>query len=298
MLVARFLGTDWRVHPLFLVLLVLLSLSGYLPQAAVVVSVLFLHELGHITAAWLHELSCARIDIFPFGGVAEIAGIDVVRPEDDMAVAVAGPLGNLLLVALATLLQDWRIWNPALMDLFVGTNLSMAVLNLLPVLPLDGGRVLRAGLARRVGYRAGTAVLARAGRVSGWMLVLAGLSLLYTHRLDLDRLLWVGAVNAAGLGVFLILGARREEVVALATPWLAMISRWRLLQKNRLVPVCVLAGDQDLPVASVVRHLRPGCIHKILVLDRQGKQLGILSEEDLLRGLESGAATPLGRLVH
>ncbi len=297
MLVARFLGTDWRIHPLFLALLLLFSLSGYLPQAAVVVSVLFLHELGHITAAWLHELSCARIDIFPFGGVAEITGIDVVRPEDDMAVAVAGPLANLLLIALATLLQDWHLWNPGLMDLFVGANLSMAVLNLLPVLPLDGGRVLRAGLARRLGYRVGTAMLARAGRVAGWGLVLASLGILYGHRLGLGRLLLVGTINVAGLGVSLILGARREEVVALATPWLAMISRWRLLQKNRLVPVCIMAGDQDLPVALVVRHLRPGCIHKILVLDRQGKQLGILSEEDLLRGLESGSATPLGRLV-
>jgi len=297
MLVARFLGVDWRIHPLFLLLLLVLSLSGYLPQAMVLVVTLLCHELAHVTAAVLHGLPPGRIDVFPFGGIAEIAGIEQVKAEDDVAVAAAGPLGNLMLIALATLLQDWRIWNPALMDLFVGTNLAMAVLNLLPVLPLDGGRVVRALVARHVGYRRATAVLARTGRGAGYALVLAAAWVVYAHWPSPPVTVWVTGVNAAFLGLFIVLGSRREEVVSLYAPWQALITRLRLLQMRRLLPVCELAGAADLPVTAVISHLRPGCVHRILVIGQNGEHLGVLTEEDLLRGLQLGADVPLRRLL-
>ena len=117
---------------------------------------IFLHELSHSLVALRRGLGVSRIRLFIFGGVSEIDE-EAETPSDELAVTAAGPATSLALGVLF-LGIGWPLASavamPARIALILGVaNVSIAIFNLLPGLPLDGGRMLRALVWRRSGDR-------------------------------------------------------------------------------------------------------------------------------------------------
>lgn len=168
---------------------------------------LIVHELAHAVTARRFGIRVRGITLFVFGGVAEIEG-EVPTPAREFAVALIGPAVSLGLGAAFALATTWAGEVPALEGV-LGTlalvNLGVALFNLIPGLPLDGGRLLRAALWRLSGSRArATTVAAGAGVVVAVALTAFGV-LLAT---------WGG--EPAGLwyvpmGAFLLLLARSSR---------------------------------------------------------------------------------------
>jgi Zn-dependent protease len=185
----RVLGVDLRVHGSVLALVALLAGLTLLGQgvaaaaatlvlvATLVVSVT-LHELGHIFMARLFGNQTSGITLYPFGGVASL-----LRPSrsgtEETLVALAGPAVNvaiasvtaLPLFALGPLLGPLA---PVLQEL-LWVNVGLALFNLVPAYPMDGGRVLRGLLWSWVGDARATWLAARAGQ--GFAAVFAVLGL-------------------------------------------------------------------------------------------------------------------------
>jgi Zn-dependent protease len=155
------IGAHWS---LFLALGLAAVMSGgaigVVFSAALFVSVL-LHELGHAVVARRRGVPIEGIDLHFFGGVAKLAA-PPRSPDDEIAIAIAGPLVSL---ALGVLLLAASFVVPLPLLAWLGTaNLVLFAFNLLPALPLDGGRVLRAVLARRRGLVDGTTAAVRVSR--------------------------------------------------------------------------------------------------------------------------------------
>ncbi len=141
----------------------------------------FVHELSHSLVALRRGLNVRRIRLFIFGGVSEIEE-EAATPGDELFVTLAGPAASLGL-GVAFLGLGWAVAGalrvPARIALILGVaNLSIAVFNLLPGLPLDGGRMLRALVWRRSGDRArATRLAVTTGRALGVLLMVAGVAL-------------------------------------------------------------------------------------------------------------------------
>jgi Zn-dependent protease len=220
------IGVNWSA--LAIVVLIVAGLaSGQLPDeypgrgpveyvvAALVAAVLFLasllaHELAHAIVARRNGVGVRSIVLWLLGGVAQLEG-EPRSPGADFRIAVVGPLTSLAvgvvsggIGAVAAALDADRLVVGVLAYL-AGTNVLLAVFNLIPAAPLDGGRVLRAALWARRGNREAAAVTAAlAGRVVGFVLV--GLGLVAS--------LFTGALNGIWLalvGWFLISAATAEE---------------------------------------------------------------------------------------
>ena len=146
----------------------------------------FLHELSHSVMALRRGLRVRRIRLFIFGGVSEIEE-EASSPSDELVVTIAGPAASMAL-GLCFLLLAWMLSSllqmPARISVILGVaNLSIGVFNLLPGLPLDGGRLLRALLWRRSGDRVHATKLAVAtGRWLGVLLMVAGVALVFGLR--------------------------------------------------------------------------------------------------------------------
>ena len=146
----------------------------------------FLHELSHSLMAIKRGLKVRRIRLFIFGGVSEIEE-EAETPSDELAVTLAGPLTSLGL-GIGFLVAAWPLSMaldlPARIALILGlANVSIAVFNLLPGLPLDGGRMLRALLWRRSGDRIrATRLAVRTGRILGALLMVFGVVVVFTLR--------------------------------------------------------------------------------------------------------------------
>lgn len=175
-----------------------------------------LHELGHSLVALRYGVKVKDIILLPIGGVAQMRRMPS-KPRQELAVAVAGPAVNLAItLALAALIwaaghtpagQDalaypGRLLRLALFPSLPGVvlylllaNASMAVFNLLPAFPMDGGRVLRALLAMAMGQARATVVAARTGQVVSLAFLGAGLYLFNPILLLVGFFIFGGAVQ-------------------------------------------------------------------------------------------------------
>jgi Zn-dependent protease len=158
------LGFPIRVNLTFLILLgVILLWAGGV--GGVVVALLtfgsvLLHELGHALVARRLGVRVASIDLHFFGGAARMADSSS-SPRDEIAIAAAGPAVSFALAGVSYLLSGFGqlFWVLAVVNLMLGA------FNLLPAFPSDGGRILRALLARRRGLMAATDLAVKVSRV-------------------------------------------------------------------------------------------------------------------------------------
>lgn len=158
-----------------------LSDGAYLTMAVVAVPLFFgsllLHELGHATRASREGMEIAGITLWLFGGVAQFRGM-FPSAGAEFRIAIAGPIVSLLIGALA-LTAALLIPLPAAVDgvvFWLGyINLVLLVFNMIPALPLDGGRVLRSALwARKGDFLAATRTAAAIGQGFGRLLIALG----------------------------------------------------------------------------------------------------------------------------
>jgi Zn-dependent protease len=153
--------------------------GGAMASTATLVVALFgtvlLHELGHAMAARGFGIRTRDITLYPFGGIATIAG-EPRRPWQELVVAVAGPAVNFGLAALFGL--GWLVAGGGgfgLLAEMAVLNLGMGMFNLVPAFPMDGGRVLRALLSGVLGHERGTAIALALGTAFGWLFLAGGL---------------------------------------------------------------------------------------------------------------------------
>lgn len=160
-------------------------LLGLLTTLALFVSV-FGHELAHALMARVENIETHEIVLHPFGGLARL-GREPDSPRAEFRIAIAGPAASfifavisfvLVFVVLRSFLLAWAMF------LLIGFwNLAIALFNLLPGYPLDGGRVLRAYLWHRTGnFDEATRTAARGGQVIAWTLVAPAIYILIAWR--------------------------------------------------------------------------------------------------------------------
>ena len=136
-----------RVRPAFVVYLASMALLASPASALGAVCALAVHELGHALAARLLGERILTVELAPFGGVMTYApGYSPAKGLRGIALAAAGPLGNelmLLLLGMATHIPMLcTIMHGELLRQMIGANAAVLALNLLPALPLDGGRIV------------------------------------------------------------------------------------------------------------------------------------------------------------
>ena len=130
------------IHPLFLAVGLLSALFGGLPIFIICALTALLHECGHIFCAARLGFECKKISLMPFGAAA-VCDIEGISPSDEIKLALAGPLVNLILcVGVAGLWWFFPV-TYAYTDLIFYASAGMLVLNLVPAYPLDGGRITK-----------------------------------------------------------------------------------------------------------------------------------------------------------
>ena len=220
------LGIRIRVHWLFMVLLGYLLLFGGGPAAVVMVCGVFvfvvLHELGHSLVARIYGIRVRDITLLPIGGMARLEGM-APTPKAEFWIALAGPLVNVVLAAiflpLALLVNagglalGWDVFGSfaEFLGVLFAINLALAVFNLLPGFPMDGGRILRAYLARRVGMLEATRKAVRVGRWVAALMAIAGVIWLRPMLLFIALFIYLpcGHAGARGRAPALRAGAYR-----------------------------------------------------------------------------------------
>ncbi len=239
----RICGIELAVHVSFFLLLLYFAVSGWLEDGwlgagwSLLLIILFfacvvLHELGHSLTAQRFGVRVPRILLMPIGGMAEFDRIPR-QPSAEMLITIAGPAVNFVLAAVLLPLVWTELWSEqpvaahGATDLLIHlgvANAVMGVFNLLPVFPMDGGRIFRALLAMRIDYLRATWWAASVGKVLA--LVAAALAAFYFEN-ALLAVLFVFIYFAGDAEYRQLL--RREQEAAYWADW----SRRALLEQLR-----------------------------------------------------------------
>lgn len=231
-----------------------------------------LHELSHALVALRFGLPVRRITLHLLGGLSEIEE-EPPTPWREFAVAAAGPALSLALggvgIALTLVLPDGTVVNLLALGL-AWSNILVGVFNLLPGLPLDGGRILRSivwAVTRRP--HTGTVVAARAGQVLAVVVVLIGLYLASQRTDTTNRivsLLWAGLLASfiwVGAGQSLLAARLRHRLAGLTVRGLT----------RRAVPV-----PGDLPLSEAIRQAQQAHAGGLVVVDGNGRPAAVVNE--------------------
>jgi Zn-dependent protease/CBS domain-containing protein len=246
--------------------------------AAALASVVFLaallaHELAHAIVARHNGIPVKRITLWMFGGQTELGG-QPPSPRADALIAAAGPATSLglggMFAGSAWLFNGSGLWTATLAWL-AGVNVLLAVFNLLPGAPLDGGRLLRALLWRHYGDRIRAAELsARAGQAVGTFLLILGLLQLL-----------VGSVFGLWLALigWFVLGAAAGERYA------ALSDRLRGLTARDVMTIPPATAPSWWAVSDFLTHLgsRSADQRVYPLIDFDGQPQNVLHVRDLLR---------------
>lgn len=256
-----------------------MAAAGRLTEVATLFGLLLLHELAHIIAARRRGLSVTDIELTPLGGVARIDAPLGTEPTTEVAVAMAGPICNGILAFVGLFALRYNGVEGDWWRLFTYANLALVVFNVLPALPLDGGRVYRAYLARRLGVRQATVRAARQAKRLAVMLFILGVG---------GSLIRQVSISLIPLALFVYFAARREEAEA---PFLLIrflsAKRDGLSRLDRL-PMRAIAAKPQATVQSIAEGLLPEAYHVVWVVDDKGKVLGVISETQILDMFFSG----------
>ncbi|MCA9971755.1 MAG: hypothetical protein KC425_16130 [Anaerolineales bacterium] len=288
-------GSELEMHPSWLVVLPLLVASlglGYFPEVlpeahlgviwelALVTSLLVLlsvvlHEWGHLARARSFGLRVRRATLYLFGGVAELES-EPATPVVAFHYAVAGPLVNLGLAAalgLGWLLSRSVAWLAAPLLVLALFNLGVALLNMAPAFPLDGGRLLHALLWRIRGQaNLDPNNLAFVGELTGASLMGAGVITLILEELLIA--VWLGiigwAIQSVNIGKYL--------PARLARPLR------RIQQANGTAVAADELPDEDPDPQAVTDALAETGAEQVLLVEN-GRPVGLISRAELQRRL-------------
>lgn len=134
--------TKVRINPLFWLIIGLSILTGHFREIILLFLVVFVHEMGHYIGAHLFQWRVKKIELFPFGGVAEVEEHGNRPFREEIIVTLLGPLQHVWMVAAAYLIYHLGWWELEGYKWFVKMNISLLVFNMLPVWPLDGGKLV------------------------------------------------------------------------------------------------------------------------------------------------------------
>jgi stage IV sporulation protein FB len=292
-IIARIAGTEIRIHVTFLILLAWIGFAGYFSggTAAAADGVAFivavfacvvLHELGHALAARRYGIATPDITLLPIGGLARLSRIPE-NPAEEIVIAIAGPLVNVVIAAILILLgahfdlttvADIEKSTPGFVTRLAAVNVWLVLFNLIPAFPMDGGRVLRALLAFRMGRRRATELAARIGQGLAFVFGFWGLVSGNVFLVFIAIFVYLAAGAEAG-DVGMREAARRVAVER------AMVRIFESLGANATV---------DDAAEALLRTTQ----HEFPVVDGGGHLRGMLSRNAMIAALKaSGPETPV-----
>ncbi|HHY87085.1 MAG TPA: site-2 protease family protein [Verrucomicrobia bacterium] len=291
-------GIGVYVHATYLLLLIGAGWYGYSQEKRwldALVAVLFvitlfalvvMHEFGHALMARRYGISTRDITLLPIGGVARLERMPE-KPRQELAVALAGPAVNVLLAGLLFAVlgavdkafgEEFSLGTGGgvITDLML-MNIMLAVFNLVPAFPMDGGRVLRALLAIRMDYARATNIAARVGQGMAGVFAIFGLFSANPLLFLIALFVWMGAAQEARM-------VQMKSALGRVTVADVMMTDFRTLEPEDTLSqatMYLLAGWQkDFPVVS------------------DGRLEGMLPRRVLMEGLARlGAGMPVADVM-
>jgi stage IV sporulation protein FB len=242
--------------------------TAHFMELCLLLLIIFVHEMGHAVAASFFSWRIKRISFLPFGGVAEIDEHGNRPLREEAIVTISGPLQHVWLIGGGYLLSEMNLISPELFDLFLQFNLMVLIFNLLPIWPLDGGKIVFLMFSLKHSFP-------NAHRQT--LLVSIGSLIIFIAA--------VLTISPFNLNVWIVI---TFIIISLYTEWKQqpyVFMRFLLERyygkKDTFHTLKSIEVDEDEYILDVLSEFQRGKKH-LIVVHNDGKETGTLDENELL----------------
>lgn len=285
----KIFGIAVNIHITFF-LLFFLAIYGGWKWLFLIIGVFFfvtIHELSHSLMAKRFGIMVREITLLPIGGIASMAKMPE-KPRQEFLISIVGPLSNIVIIMVFFFPMKFllgpdvlfhelstRTW-PLTVAYLYWINLMLAGFNLIPAFPMDGGRVLRAILASRIGYQRATKVAVKLGHIFAIVFVFLGIK--YN-------------VFLVAIAVFIYFSASSEEI---------HVDVKETLKKFRvrdILPRDFIVLDKRTTLAKVLEFIFHSHQEDFPVTDNK-EFVGFVTRQDIMKGIHAfGMEKPIGEVM-
>lgn len=279
--------TQLKLHPLLLVVLAGACVLGRLYALLQAMLALLLHEAAHWAAALAFGCRFHSMELQPFGAVARLDSRRIV-PDAEWCIAAAGPAMSFIAAGVAALTCYISPRTGARIEPFLTFNLTLGVINLLPALPLDGGRIAKHLLKKSMTASNAHKATAWAGVVIGSvMLALCAAAAHY----DIYNL------TLPVMGVFLVI-ASVNELISTTDRQLATLWQKEDRLRSGGMDAHLVAAHASMAASEAIRLIRCNRYTFIRVIDERMQTVGELDETALIVGMiQRGSDARIGDIL-
>lgn len=272
------MGVQLSMHPVFVLLMMLSVATGQFIELITLFVIVFIHELGHASAAALLGIRVRSIQMLPFGGVAVIEDRGDLTAGKEILISLAGPLQNVIMMGIAAGMLSLQWWDGEFLIYFIQANAIIALFNLLPVLPLDGGKIAQALVSLFLPYYRTLVLTYRLSIVASVVMIIISLSPFFmkeSGKIELNILL---------MGCFLLYSGI-EDYRNIPYRFVRF-----LINRDKLFAHHLSAASLAQPIISlptkpldaILRLFKREKYHMIYVMNAGGKIIGVLPEQHII----------------
>ncbi len=257
-----------HIHPLLWVIIGISVITASFKPLMMLILIVFIHEMGHAISAHFFSWRIKSIMLLPFGGVAEVDEHGNRSLKQELIVVLAGPSQHIWLQGVAYVLYQMNFLNIADYQMFTFYNLSILLFNLLPIWPLDGGKLLFIVFSHLWAYK------------KAHMYMLLTSSFFLAIYLAFTLIFSPTHINMWIIITFLLYSLYHEYKNRMYGCLRFLMERYYGKQNtiHQLKPIVV--DESDL-IYQVLLQFQRGCKHLIIV-EKNGKKIAEMDENELL----------------
>ncbi len=264
------------IHALLVPMLILSYLLNSQMTFFMSFGIVLIHELFHLFASLIVGVEVKSIVILPFGMTLRLSKNVIRYPKKEVIIAIAGPMANVLMIILAQ--SFYKVYSENInYMMFLIINWSILLLNLIPVPPLDGGRILRAILIRYTGLIGAVRSIRKISRFFVYAVCAMGIYILIITK---------GNPSLCIIGAFLIFSLVEEKKSCDLLIMNELIYEKEKFKKRALIPTSSLTINYNTPAYKLIKKLNLSTFYIVYIVDDSLKIIKTATESDFIRAVK------------
>lgn len=262
------------IHVLLAPMLILSYTFGSQMTFFISFGVVLIHELSHLLASLVVGVEVKSVVILPFGMTLRLSQDIVRHPKKEIIIAFFGPLSNIIMLVISHFYKNY-VDNLNFL-LFIIVNWSVLILNLIPVPPLDGGRILRAILIKNSGLMSASKIVQKISKIFIVIICVTGIFVLIMTR---------GNPSLCIIGAFLIFSLVEEKRTSDFLIMNELINEKEKFKNRALIPTATLTVSYRSPAYKVIKKLNLCTFYIVYIVDDSLKIVKTATESDFIRAV-------------